>query len=69
MNNHRRRRPAHQAPDANSYLPSPDEVRRMCDRIQSRWSRNEREKRSNYKHAQWTAPTVSAPDFSASLEQ
>ena len=68
MNNSRRRRRERQQPDANSYLPSPEEVRNMCDRIQKGWNTNEREKRSNYKQAHWSAPMVSAPDMGVNLE-
>jgi|GEM_PF-5230335 len=68
MNNPRTRRRAHQTPDANSYLPSPEEVRRMCDHIQHGWTTNEREKRSNYRQSQWTAPIVNVPDFGVMLE-
>jgi hypothetical protein len=68
MNNPRRRRRDHQAPDSNSYLPSPEEVRRMCNHIQDTWSPTEREKRSRYKQGDWTAPVVSAPDFGLNVE-
>jgi hypothetical protein len=64
----RRRRRNHQQPDANSYLPSPEEVRSMCDRIQKGWNTNEREKRSSYKQAHWTAPMVSAPELGGGFE-
>jgi hypothetical protein len=63
MNNSRRRRRERQQPDANSYLPSLEEVRSMCDRIQKGWNPNEREKRSSYKQAHWSAPVVNVPDM------
>jgi hypothetical protein len=63
MKNSQRRRRRPQMPGANSYLPSQEEVRIMCDRIQKGWNTNEREKRSSYKQAHWSAPVVNVPDL------
>lgn len=68
MSNSRRTRRGRQQVDANSYLPSPEEVRLMCDRIQKGWTTNEREKRTTYKQAHWSAPVVHAPDMGVNLD-
>lgn len=62
----RTRRRAADRPAA--YLPTPDEVRRMCDDIQSHWSDTERAKRWIAKPRHWTPQVVRAADLGIGLE-
>jgi hypothetical protein len=53
-----RRKKATRQPAPEVISPSPAEVQRMCQEIQSHWSARDRHRRAVTTPSGWTAPTI-----------
>lgn len=50
------------------HEPTPEEIRRACERLQREWTEQEREKRRAYRPSpKWEAPVVRVCEFSPEL--
>jgi hypothetical protein len=51
-------------PDSQDAYPSPSDVERMCQEIQSHWSARDRRRRTVAIPAHWSAPTIKLAEIS-----
>jgi hypothetical protein len=50
--------PPHQRPDAGSYMPSAEQIRTACERIQAGWSKTIERHRRQWGRQSWNVPVV-----------
>jgi hypothetical protein len=59
MSRHKKQR----QPAPEVAYPSPADVQRMCEEIQSHWSARDRHRRTVFNSSGWTAPVIRAADM------